>query len=153
MFTIPQFWAEGYAYAYQTSLRPSTLKGWFAHDHKDDRYHLVVGDIILFLYDDREGSVTEGQVQKVALSELAARQVLIPRGVWHLLLNVGASDAIVVNLPTQPYDHAEPDRGRTDQRGRRPDPKARDNRPARVVGRPGPVNVGFGGCRHPVAFL
>lgn len=110
MYTNPEFWHEGFAYAYQTSIRPGTLKGWFAHEHKYDRYHIVTGELLVFLYDDRVSSPTKGVVQKLVLSEASARQVLIPPLVWHLSLNVGQSDAVLINLPSTHYNHEHPDR-------------------------------------------
>lgn len=110
MFTTPEFWERDYAYAYQTSIRPNMLKGWFAHQHKIDRYHLVCGELLMLLYDGRAGSRTLGDVQKIVLSERAARQVLIPTGVWHLSLNIASDEAIIVNLPTERYQPEHPDR-------------------------------------------
>ena len=110
MFTVPEFWKVDFAYAYQTSIRPGMLKGWFRHEKKTDRYHLVTGELLVALYDDREGSPTRGLSQKLVLSEKSARQVLIPPNVWHLSLNVGQTDAILVNLPSTHYDHTNPDR-------------------------------------------
>lgn len=110
MFTHPDFWNFNFAYAYQTSIRPGMLKGWFAHEHKNDRYHLVTGELLVLLYDDREDSPTRGLTQKLVLSEATSRQVLIPAQVWHLSLNIGNSDAILVNLPSTHYDHENPDR-------------------------------------------
>lgn len=110
MFTTPEFWKEDFAYAYQTSIRPGMLKGWFAHANKEDRYHLVTGELLVMLYDDREGSRTRGTLQKVVLSPATARQVFIPKMVWHLSLNIGQNEAILVNLPTTLYNHENPDR-------------------------------------------
>jgi dTDP-4-dehydrorhamnose 3,5-epimerase len=110
MFTTPEFWNEEFAYAYQTSIRPGMLKGWFAHEKKTDRYHIVRGELLVLLYDGREGSSTCGVLQKLLLSDRSARQVLIPPEVWHLSLNVGEEDAILVNLPSTCYDHENPDR-------------------------------------------
>ena len=111
MFTGDHFWQEPFAYAYQTSIRPGMLKGWFQHEKKLDRYHLVCGELLVLLYDDRPDSPTRGQHQKVVLGEASgARQVLIPQRIWHLSLNVGREDAILINLPSTHYDHANPDR-------------------------------------------
>ena len=110
MYTTPEFWKEDFAYAYQTSIRPGMLKGWFAHEKKVDRYHIVRGELLVLLYDGREDSPTCGVSQKLLLSDRTARQVLIPQRVWHLILNVGQEDAILVNLPSTCYDHENPDR-------------------------------------------
>jgi len=110
LFSSPSFWEADFAYAYQTSIRPGTAKGWFAHEHKIDRYHLVSGELLVLLFDDREGSPTAGCVQKLVLSEASSRQVLIPPMVWHLSLNIGKDDAVLINFPSTHYDHAKPDR-------------------------------------------
>lgn len=110
MFTIDAFWEQDFAYAYQTSIRPNTLKGWYAHERKNDRYHIVRGELLLCLYDDRPKSPTRGLTQTLVLSERSARQVFIPARIWHLSLNVGSEEAILVNLPTAKYHHAAPDR-------------------------------------------
>ena len=110
MFTRDDFWEHDFAYAYQTSIRPNTLKGWYAHERKNDRYHLIRGELLLCLYDDRPGSPTRGLSQTLVISERSARQVFIPNHVWHLSLNVGTEEAILVNLPTAKYNHAAPDR-------------------------------------------
>ena len=36
----------------------------------------------------------------------------IPVGVWHADRNIGAKDARVINFPTKPYDHENPDKYR-----------------------------------------
>jgi len=38
--------------------------------------------------------------------------VNIPTNVWHADRNIGTTDVLVVNFPTQPYDHAHPDKYR-----------------------------------------
>lgn len=110
MYTRPDFWEQPFTYAYQTSVRPGMLKGWFLHEKKLDRYHIVTGELLVLLYDDRPGSPTKGRLQKLVLSEKSARQVLIPPKIWHLSLNVGQSEAFLINLPSTYYDHSNPDR-------------------------------------------
>jgi dTDP-4-dehydrorhamnose 3,5-epimerase len=110
MYGEAEFWAQPFAYAYQTSLRPGVAKGWFLHKEKSDRYHLAFGELMLFLYDDREGSSTRGIVNKIMLSERNLRDVFIPAGLWHLSLNVGSTDALLINLPTTRYNPEAPDR-------------------------------------------
>lgn len=110
MYSAPGFWDEPFAYAYQTSLRPGVAKGWFLHEFKSDRYHIASGEILLFLFDDRPESPTRGMVNKFLLSERNMRDVFIPHGIWHLSLNVGMQNAILINLPTTRYNHEEPDR-------------------------------------------
>ena len=36
----------------------------------------------------------------------------VPKFVWHADHNIGTNDVLVVNFPTEPYDHANPDKYR-----------------------------------------
>src|SRR4051812_28984359 len=82
------FWGTPIVYAYQFSVRPHQMKGWGLHESKTDRYTIISGEVLLFLWDDRDGSATRGVVQRVVMSDRAVRQVIIPTGVWHLSANV-----------------------------------------------------------------
>jgi dTDP-4-dehydrorhamnose 3,5-epimerase len=104
------YWSEPFVYAYAFTIRPGVTKGWGVHDHKHDRYTLIAGEVLLVLYDDRPESGTRGVIQRIMLAPEAVRQVTIPPGVWHLNVNVGHTEAQLINFPTLPYDHARPDR-------------------------------------------
>lgn len=107
---LGSYWDEPVVYAYQFSVAPHQKKGWGVHDEKIDRYTVISGEVHVMLWDDRDGSPTRGVVQRVVLSERALRQVSIPVGVWHLNLNLGDTEAFVINFPTQVYHHGSPDR-------------------------------------------
>jgi len=36
----------------------------------------------------------------------------IPAGIWHANHNIGNKDVVVVNFPTRPYQHDDPDKYR-----------------------------------------
>ena len=104
------FWETPVVYAYQFSVRPHQMKGWGLHEHKIDRYTIISGEVLLFLYDARVDSPTHGVPQKIVLSDRGVRQVIIPRNVWHLSVNVGHEEARLINFPTEVYHHQAPDR-------------------------------------------
>ncbi len=106
----PLLWSEPLVWCYQTSVRPHQIKGWARHEVKTDRYCLTSGELMLLLHDDRADSPTRGVTQLVILAPEADRQVLIPVGVWHMIINLGDEDAQLINFPTEPYDHDRPDR-------------------------------------------
>ena len=106
----PGPWDAPVVHVYQTSLFPGVIKAWNQHVDKVDRYTISSGEILVVLWDDREGSPTRGVVQKVALSPRGTRQLLIPVRVWHGLINLGTTEAFLINLPTEPYHHDAPDR-------------------------------------------
>jgi hypothetical protein len=46
------------------------------------------------------------------LSEQRRRLLNIPAGIWHADRNLGQKDAVMINFPTWPYEHASPDKYR-----------------------------------------
>jgi len=66
----------------------------------------------LALYDVRSDSPTRGQVCRLVLSEYDRGSINIPAYVWHGLRNVGDRDVVMVNFPTVPFDHTNPDKYR-----------------------------------------
>lgn len=104
--------AEDLVFAYVFTLRPGMVKGWGMHLEHEDRYFILYGDMAVVLYDDRADSPTKGLVATVYLSEHRRRLMNVPTGVWHANHNVGNKDVTVVNFPTRPYDHANPDKYR-----------------------------------------
>ena len=107
-----QWHLDPLVFAYTFSLRPGMIKGWGMHKLHDDRYCILSGELLLVLFDDRSDSPTRGLVSKIVLSEYRRQLINIPAGVWHANQNIGAKDVVVVNFPTRPYDHDNPDKYR-----------------------------------------
>ena len=102
--------ADPLVYVYQVRIRPSAIKGWVVHEHQDDRLFFVTGVVRWGLYDDRPDSPTRGLVNDLVFSERAAALLVIPRGVYHAVRNIGTTDAIFINMPTRAYEHESPDK-------------------------------------------
>jgi dTDP-4-dehydrorhamnose 3,5-epimerase len=94
------------------TIRPGYVKGWGLHERHEDRYFILLGEMELVLFDPRPNSSTYGDVCKIAMSEHHRCLVNIPTHVWHAEHNVGTKDVVVIDLPTAPYDHANPDKYR-----------------------------------------
>ncbi len=103
---------EALVFAYMFSIRPGLAKGWGIHREHDDRYAFLSGELELAFYDARDDSSTAGEESRLVLSEFHRKLLTIPRGVWHAERNIGTTDVRVVNFPTIPYDHADPDKYR-----------------------------------------
>lgn len=103
---------EPLVFAYSFTVRPGMLKGWGMHKEHEDRYFIFFGEVEVLLYDDRPESPTYGLLSKVVLSEYRCRLMNIPPGIWHLDHNIGSKDAVLVNFPTKPYEHENPDKYR-----------------------------------------
>jgi len=99
-------------FAYMFTIRPGFAKGWNLHKTHVDRYVLLQGEMELVLFDPRPESSTYNEVCRIVLSGHQRRIVTVPKFVWHADHNIGTNDVLVVNFPTEPYDHANPDKYR-----------------------------------------
>jgi dTDP-4-dehydrorhamnose 3,5-epimerase len=99
-------------YIEQVMIRPGKIKGWFEHHLKDDRLLHCMGTMRWVLYDNRPESPTYRMINEIYLSDYNRQFLVIPTRVFHAVQNVGTTDAMFVNFPTQPYDHANPDKFR-----------------------------------------
>lgn len=99
-------------FAHCFTIRPGYVKGWGLHETHEDRYFILFGDMELVLFDPRPNSPTCGKVGKILMSESNRRLVNIPAFVWHAERNIGSKDVVVIDLPTKPYNHADPDKYR-----------------------------------------
>lgn len=102
------------AYVYQAMIRPGRVKGWVYHKQQSDRQFVLSGFIKYVLWDMRADSSTAGQVDEIYVSERTRALLVIPPYVVHAVQNIGQTDAVFINLPTRPYDHADPDKFRVE---------------------------------------
>lgn len=103
---------EPLVFSYVFTLRPGMIKGWGMHKLHEDRYFTLFGEMMVVMYDGRADSPTKGLVAQVVLSETNRRLMNIPAGIWHANWNIGSKDAVVINFPTMPYQHDNPDKYR-----------------------------------------
>lgn len=110
----PRFLADDrpLTYTYALTCRPGKAKGWAVHKLHDDRYSHIAGEVLVVLYDGREDSPTYGLVSEVPLTPHNRGVLTIPVGVWHAMTNLGTTDAILSNAPTELYDYENPDKYR-----------------------------------------
>ena len=99
-------------YVYQVGIRPGATKGWVVHQQQEDRLFHIMGTVHWVLYDDRPDSSTRGLLNQFVFSEKNRALLVIPRGVYHAVRNIGIGDAIMINMPTRPYEHGDPDKYR-----------------------------------------
>lgn len=99
-------------YAYFVSIRPGQTRGWVVHKIQDDRLFFMRGTFRIALFDDRPESETYGMLNVFVISERNRGLLVIPKGVFHALKNIGREEANFMNLPTRPYNHEDPDKYR-----------------------------------------
>ena len=99
---------------YFTTAYPGTTKAWHYHKKQDDHFCCIAGLMRLALYDARPKSKTYKEVNDFELGLDNPQVVKIPKGVYHGFKCVSQEEAIVINVPTYPYNPAKPDEYRID---------------------------------------
>lgn len=99
---------------YVTTVFPGVVKGWHYHRKQWDHFAVVQGTVKMVLYDRRAGSPTHGELMELYPGLHAPMLVAIPPEVAHGFKGVGECEAVVVNVPTRPYDAGSPDEYRID---------------------------------------
>ncbi|HEY2860771.1 MAG TPA: dTDP-4-dehydrorhamnose 3,5-epimerase family protein [Terracidiphilus sp.] len=103
-------------YAYFVCVRPKQGRGWVVHHLQDDRLFFAHGTVRVALFDDRPDSPTRGMMNVFVMSDHRRGMLIIPRGVFHALMNIGTDDALFFNMPTRAYNHEDPDKFRLPMR-------------------------------------
>ncbi|HOV89600.1 MAG TPA: dTDP-4-dehydrorhamnose 3,5-epimerase family protein [Syntrophorhabdaceae bacterium] len=99
---------------YMTTTYPHVVKAWHYHKLQDDFIVCVKGMLKLVLYDDREGSPTRGEINEFFIGDYRPMIVKVPKMVYHGWKCISEEEAIVINIPTEPYNREQPDEYRLD---------------------------------------
>jgi dTDP-4-dehydrorhamnose 3,5-epimerase len=97
---------------YQSRLFPGAIGAWSCHASSVDRLFVNQGHLKLVLFDDRDASPTKGRIAEVWIGDTRPAFVVLPAGVWHGIQNLGSSDALMLNYPTNAYNYEDPDHWR-----------------------------------------
>jgi len=100
---------QKFAQTYISMNYPGVIRAWHYHKKQDDLWAVIKGMVKAVLYDPREASPTRGEVQEVFLGEQNPILLRIPAGVIHGYKTIGVEPSLLLNVPTEPYDAAEPD--------------------------------------------
>src|SRR5574341_1580162 len=100
--------------AYITTAYPGVVKAWHYHKKQTDNFVVVKGMMKVALFDARKGSPTFGMVNEFFMGEHNPVLLQIPPHVYHGFTTISEDEAIVVNVPTEPYNRENPDEYRLD---------------------------------------
>ncbi|MCX8021296.1 MAG: dTDP-4-dehydrorhamnose 3,5-epimerase family protein [Syntrophorhabdaceae bacterium] len=105
---------ERFGQVYMTTTYPQVVKAWHYHKIQDDFIVCIKGMLKLVLYDDREGSPTRGEIDEFFIGEFNPCLIKVPSMVYHGWKCISVDEAIVINIPTEPYNRENPDEFRID---------------------------------------
>ena len=100
---------ERFGQCYLTTGYPGVVKAWHYHKKQDDHFCVVHGMMKVALYDGREDSPTKGVVNEFFMGDRNPILVKIPAGVYHGFKTISEHEALLINIPTNTYNYAEPD--------------------------------------------
>ncbi len=99
---------------YVTTAYPGVVKAWHYHKVQTDYFCCLHGQARLVLYDPRKSSPTKGALMEFLLGPENLLLISIPPEVYHGFQCVSEYEAIMINIPTEPYDQSSPDEYRLD---------------------------------------
>jgi dTDP-4-dehydrorhamnose 3,5-epimerase len=105
---------EKFGQCYLTTGYPGVVKAWHYHKTQDDHFCVVHGMMKIVLYDPRENSSTEGVVNEFFMGDRNPILLKIPKLVYHGFMTISEHEALLINIPTNTYNYAQPDEFRID---------------------------------------
>lgn len=96
----------------RVGIQPGKVKGWSKHINSTDRGSVIQGTVKVVLFDDRKNSSTNGMINELCFGPAHPAIFTIPNGVFHAVQNVGTDFALMLVMPTNPFDHEDPDKYR-----------------------------------------
>ena len=107
-------WFEKFGQVYFTTTYPGVVKAWHYHKKQTDHFYVIKGTVKIALYDQRQGSPTQGVVNELYLGEHCPGLLRIPPGVLHGWMCVGETEGYILNMASEVYNYQQPDELRTD---------------------------------------
>lgn len=105
---------QKFGQVYLTTANPGIIKAWHYHKLQTDYFCCIAGRARLALYDARPSSPTAGRINEFLVGPENLILVTIPPMVYHGFQCVSKSEAVMINIPTLPYNAADPDEYRLD---------------------------------------
>lgn len=100
---------ERFGQVYVSLNYPGVIRGWHYHKKQTDFFAVVKGMVKVALYDARQGSPTEGEINEYFLGERNNLLLRIPVGVYHGYKTIGVEPSLLLNFPTEVYNRDDPD--------------------------------------------
>ena len=111
---------QRFGQVYVSATYPGVVKAWHFHKRQVDYFACVAGMVKLVLIDTREGSPTKHAINEFYLGVHNPMIVAVPNLVYHGWKCIGQETALVINVPTEPYAHDDPDEFRLEPHGTLP---------------------------------
>ncbi|PIR26633.1 MAG: dTDP-4-dehydrorhamnose 3,5-epimerase [Deltaproteobacteria bacterium CG_4_10_14_0_2_um_filter_43_8] len=99
---------KGFGECYFSEIFPGNIKAWKRHRSQTQNLAVPIGRIRVVIYDERETSLTCGQMQVIELGRPDAYfRLEISCGLWYGFSCISATPALIVNCADLPHDPVE----------------------------------------------
>jgi dTDP-4-dehydrorhamnose 3,5-epimerase len=122
--TEAQVRGNEFAMSYVSLTFPGQMRDrdrWHTHHHQKDRFVVLLGEMVLALYDPRPESPTRGKLETVLMKgaygdtpalqgkkgEVETFMVVVPEEVYHCIGNLSNEPFLLQNYPTRLYDPSD----------------------------------------------
>ena len=95
--------------SYATTAYPGVVKAWHYHKKQYDNFVCIKGMMKVVVYDGRDESPTQGEVNEFFLGEYNPILLRIPPHVMHGFKCISETEAMIINYPTETYNYETPD--------------------------------------------
>ena len=93
---------------YFSEVLPGTIKAWKLHRKQTQNLAVPIGQISLVIYDDRDNSFTQGNLEVLQLGRPENYcRVCIPPNLWYGFTCISDSPALLVNCSDLPHDPSD----------------------------------------------
>jgi len=92
-----------------TTTFPERIRAWGLHQVSTDRLFVVSGLVKIVVFDGRLDSPTHGHLTEIVVSERDPGLLIVPPSLYHGWKNIGVTEAIIINMPTEMYNYENPD--------------------------------------------
>jgi dTDP-4-dehydrorhamnose 3,5-epimerase len=96
----------GFGEIYFSCVYPGAIKGWHRHKNMTLNYAVPHGNVKVVLYDDRQGSPTQGEVEEIFLGPDNYCRVTVPPMIWNGFKGIGDGTSIVANCASIAHNDA-----------------------------------------------
>jgi len=92
-----------------TTTFAGRIRAWGLHQISTDRLYVVTGLVKIVVFDGRLDSPTHGHVMETVVSDRNPGLLIVPPNLYHGWKNIGTTEAIIINMPTEMYNYDNPD--------------------------------------------
>ena len=92
-----------------TTTFAERIRAWGLHQISIDRLYVVTGLVKIVVFDGRLDSPTHGHVMEIVVSDRNPGLLIVPPNLYHGWKNIGTTEAIIINMPTEMYNYDNPD--------------------------------------------